>query len=278
MPQGAPELPLIYAALIEELLGLAKAEMIVAHFPAGISMPADALSAWQVERARAAGPFVESDLAHYYFADGTCVLGSTPAQTTNGAFVVASVFSRASQILHAANSEVLYDSALEEGGAPRVTIWPAAELEEYRYRMSAARASSAQHEDEEGHCRSRLAVNHPLDVGQTMALRVRAAWHSWSNIREQARTKRIALRPRVQLLGAAFLPALFWGLESISMTKQQRGQISSLQRVMLGRMLSFSSDHERAGMISSDAARGASQRRSRRMRALTRGVCRNFAG
>lgn len=81
------------------------------------------------------------------------------------------------------------------------------------------------------------AVNSPPDAWRTLSHRMRATWKSWSGIRNQVRAHRISLHLRAQLLEGAVLPALLWGLETWCLTRPQRDKLSTIHRVMIGRML-----------------------------------------
>lgn len=98
------------------------------------------------------------------------------------------------------------------------------------------------------------AINSPPDAWRTLSHRMRAAWKSWAGIRNQIRTQRICLLLRIQLLEGVVLPSLLWGLDTLCLTRPQRDNLTTIQRVMVGRMLklfqkpretrwNFSGDH-----------------------------------
>lgn len=66
---------------------------------------------------------------------------------------------------------------------------------------------------------------------------MRAACKAWSGIRSQVKAHCITLRLRAQLLEGVALPSLLWGLETLCLTRPQRSKLSTIQRVMIGRML-----------------------------------------
>lgn len=74
MPQGAPESPLIYAALVEELLDVVDAHLAV-----------------QVEYARVHRPYRAGNAVFYNFADGTYVFGMSPLQLSYTSSVFAAL-------------------------------------------------------------------------------------------------------------------------------------------------------------------------------------------
>lgn len=80
-------------------------------------------------------------------------------------------------------------------------------------------------------------VHSPQNAWQTIAHRLRAAWKAWSGVRNQVRAPRISFDLPAQLLEGVVLPSLLWGMESLSLTRPQRDKLSTIQRVMLGRML-----------------------------------------
>lgn len=75
----------------------------------------------QVQSARESRACRTDDVAFYHSADGTYVFGTSPLQLSYTSSVVAHVFRRAQQILHSAESEVLFDSTLPS--VPRATAW-----------------------------------------------------------------------------------------------------------------------------------------------------------
>lgn len=137
MPQSAPESPLVYAALVEELLDVVEAHLLVNDLPAGLPASATEETASQVQAARAPHAYRTRDVACYMFVDETYVFGTSPLQVSYTSSVIAHVFSRAQQILHSTKSEVLSDSTLHS--MPRATVWDSVQLLHYVNRSGTSR-------------------------------------------------------------------------------------------------------------------------------------------
>lgn len=249
MPQSAPESPLVYAALVEELLDLVDAHLLVNDLPAGIQIKANEATASQVQAAREPRAYRSTDIVCYNFADATYVFGPSPLQLFYACSVIATVFSRAQQILHSAKSEVLFGSTLHS--TPRGTIWTDNQLRQYIDCSGTSRPADGNNPQMKADTSMIVLgsmVTLPQDAWQTLAHRMRSAWKAWSGIMEQVRAPRISFHLRAQLLDGVVLPSLLWGLESLSLTRPQRSKLTTIQRVMIGRMLHlFQRPRERRG-------------------------------
>lgn len=127
MPQGSPGSPLVYAALIEDLIVQTEAEIIVAQRTARVKLDVAESSSEQVT-AVSGDTHTSMHVPFLNFADDTFALGHTPQATSYAVGLLANNFATAQQILHPGKFEVLDP----EGATAEVRILDDEALQAYQ--------------------------------------------------------------------------------------------------------------------------------------------------
>lgn len=227
MPQGSPESPIVYAALIEDLVVQTEAEIIVAQRAAGVKLDLDETTPEQV-MAVSNDIHNSTHVPFLNFADDTYALGHTLQATSYAVGLLAKNFAAAQQILHPGKCEVLEP----EGAAAEVTIMDDGALRAYQEAQPCAHR---------GHVLKQvssilvLGSHISADPAQEQGLshRISAAWHVWHKVRPQLGQKRVPQRVRCKLLQATAGASIMWGLESVVLPGPARRRLDGVQRKML---------------------------------------------
>lgn len=129
MPQGAPESPMVYAALMEDMLGDIQDELLANCLSAGVTLDREGSPA-EVEAAKSTRRrFQHGDLAMLNFSDDTYIICATAEQASYVMGIVAKHFAKANQRLSASKNEALVTPAGGRRGS--VYAWDEAQLADY---------------------------------------------------------------------------------------------------------------------------------------------------
>lgn len=268
MAQGAPESPLVFAALMEELLDVASAILTASGQPVGVPLPEpeeeDSLA--QVESNNRSHSIFPGALTICNFADDCYLFGRSAVSLSFSATVVSQTLRHANQHVAADKSEVL----TTPGASASVRVWNDTERQQYEDSGRRPPPSTS------GCFKPVLAMTvlgtkiSAVD-GRRTALehRIQCAWRSYSGIRQQLKDHSQPLRARVSLLDSVVLSSLLWGLESLAMNKPDKQRIRGLQRIMVGRCI-------RIGRRAAEDQRAFHRRRTRVVTAKIHKLARGF--
>lgn len=108
IPQGSPESPAVYGAVLEGLLTKAERQLIINKRPAGLSLSSES-SAKEVEDYKTGHHgFKAGDLFALNFADVTYVLGRQAEDTTYTLAVIKQKYAEAGQLSHVGKPQCLH--------------------------------------------------------------------------------------------------------------------------------------------------------------------------
>lgn len=246
LPQGAPESPLIYAAVMEGVIERAERRLRESFKPAGVQIE------WEEDPARVEEYRTEQQtfcdpesIANINFADDTYILARTITMLEFELAVLQSELHAVGQVLNLKKSEVLIRNTTqeEEGDAPRPRSWTEQELRRYEAGQAPAPDTITAPED-----RSTLGVTREMTVlgsavsfdpaqAEALPARLKRVWHTLSLIRAQLQLRAAPLRARAQLLDVVLLPTLLYGMETVGTTTKMKRKLDAAQRTLAGRIL-----------------------------------------
>lgn len=243
LPQGAPESPLIYAAVMEGVIERTENRLKHSGRPAGVRIQ------WEEHPARVEESRQElqtcsdpESIAYINFADDTCILARTAVMLEFELAVLQSEFRAVGQTLNMKKSEVLTRDAEEESVSPPRS-WSDEELGAYEARGAEAPNTSTSPIGRSSHAVTRamtvLGSEISFNPSQPEALpaRLKRVWHKSSLIRAQLQMRVAPIRARVQLLDAANLPTMLYGMETVHSSTVMRRKVDATQRTLIGRLL-----------------------------------------
>lgn len=188
MPQGSPECPMLYTAIIEDAICRTEARLSVNESPAGIRLHPREQSAEQVEACGRRPRCGAHHMVYANFSDDTYVIGSTPSDLVFAVSVLSVEFAGIGQHLHPGKCEVWAPADTN----PSIFLWTLEQIRVYIESdvappLSAAATASMK-------CVAELLVLGTmisLDPAQEGALshRIQAAWKAWHATRPQLRQR-----------------------------------------------------------------------------------------
>lgn len=207
MPQGAPESPLLYACLMEDLIHLAEDKLAFHGKSAGLPVRPPEVDMDPETVATTCRPtaYTPSCMTYLNFADDTYVLAMSETALCFSTSVVASDFARTGQLLNDSKSEVLI-SHNEVEHACRVRVWLFQELNSYVHddilpsRHTAREFAYMKPVTKIKILASTVAAKVCNAGHEAIAHRVQCAWKSRYASRDQLCARSTPLRLRVQLL------------------------------------------------------------------------------
>lgn len=115
MPQGAPESPLVFATLVEDMLVVAKAVLTTSNLPRGVRLPDPEAERdrYDVAACNTHSRITEHDVSLCNFADDTYILAESAFATSHSISVVSRELARANQSLAGDKSECLAAPAID---------------------------------------------------------------------------------------------------------------------------------------------------------------------
>lgn len=212
IPQGSPESPAVYAAVIEGLLDKVERRLHRAGLPAGLPLcsEGDATEVEDYKHSRRA--FQPDDTFAVNFADDTYVLSRATREAEYTTAVIRQEYARANQMLHPKKFQALTTSTTQP-----IQMWDGAQLKLHE---------AGQPLGEGRTCLEHIPVVKAMVVlGSVISFeepteaplqaRKRASWKTFTECRGQLLQRTIPLAKRIKLLESTVLASFMWGLESV---------------------------------------------------------------
>lgn len=228
---GGPESPLIYAAVVENLIEKAELRLRMNGRPAGLRLEHE-LEPQHVEDYKTRGRLVvERDTICFLIFAGVRSLLMLEFMLA----VLSEVFAEAGQKFNIRKCE----RHARHGDNRRPRLWSAAELRKYE-------ASGLRPHPDQGAEHMKVVtemtvlgsvVTKEHEPSVPLAARLKAAWLKYSKVRVQLQHRYTPLALRVKLMDSILTPTVLWGLETVRLPKTQRRTIDAFQRHVMARMV-----------------------------------------
>lgn len=230
IPQGSPESPAVYAAVIEGLLDRVERRLHRAGLPAGLPLcsEGDATEVEDYKHSRKA--FQPDDIFAANFADDTYVLARETREAEYTSAVIRQEYARANQMLHPKKCQALTTSTKQP-----IQMWDDEQL-----KLHEAGQPLGEGRDNLEHIQvvkamvvlgSVISFEEPTEA--PLQARRRASWTTYTECRGQLLQRTISIAHSVKLLESTVLASFMWGLESVDLREKQLSTINASQSTMV---------------------------------------------
>lgn len=206
MPQGAPESPMVYAALMEDRIAAATEDLARHRRPGGIRMDED-LTVDDVERSKLRlQDFELGDVVFVNFADDTYVIGASVTAVSYAVSVLQEALLPAGQVLHPGKCEFIDNSAVPD--AQPAFVWSVAALAAYCRTGEVPRPTDATEVMKQVTSMVVLGTTVSIAAADAVSQRIAKGWQACSALRPQMLLRGVQIRDRLALLDAVLVPTV----------------------------------------------------------------------